>query len=56
MPNEVKQVGQTYQEYLKEVRAKQFGWVEEEITPIDVGTTVKKSTKRTTKKEVKADE
>lgn len=25
----------TYQEHLQEVRAKQFGWVQEEPTPLD---------------------
>lgn len=38
---EVKSVGQTYQEYLHEVRAKQFGWESEEISSITEGTTVK---------------
>ena len=38
---EVKSVGQTYQEYLREVRAKQFGWESEEISSITEGTTVK---------------
>ena len=38
---EVKYVGQTYQEYLREVRAKQFGWESEEISSITEGTTVK---------------
>lgn len=52
---EVKSVGQTYQEYLREVRAKQFGWESEEISSITEGTTVKaveaeKSDKQTKKK------
>ena len=55
MTNEVKQVGQTYEEYLKEVRARQFCWKPDEVTPIDEGTKVTKATKRT-KKEVKEDE
>ena len=28
----VKEVGKSYKEYLQEVRARQFGWVKEEIT------------------------
>ena len=52
---EVKSVGQTYQEYLREVRAKQFGWESEEISSITEGTTVKaveaeKPNKQTKKK------
>ena len=38
---EVKTVGQTYQEYLREVRAKQFGRESEVISSITEGTTVK---------------
>lgn len=38
---EVKNVGQTYQEYLREVRAKQFGKEAEVISSITEGTTVK---------------
>lgn len=30
----VKEVGKSYKEYLQEVRARQFGWVKEEITEI----------------------
>lgn len=37
---EVKNVGQTYQEYLREVRARQFGKEAEVISPITEGTTV----------------
>ena len=52
---EVKTVGQTYQEYLREVRAKQFGKESEVISSITEGTTVKaveakKSDKQTKKK------
>ena len=38
---EVKTVGQTYQEYLREVRAIQFGRESEVISSITEGTTVK---------------
>lgn len=38
---EVKTVGQTYQEYLREVRARQFGRESEVISSITEGTTVK---------------
>lgn len=37
---EVKTVGQTYQEFLREVRAKQFGREKEVISKITEGTTV----------------
>ena len=52
---EVKNVGQTYQEYLREVRARQFGKESEVISSITEGTTVKaveaeKSDKQTKKK------
>lgn len=52
---EVKTVGQTYQEYLREVRAKQFGRESEVISSITEGTTVKtveaeKPNKQTKKK------
>lgn len=52
---EVKTIGQTYQEYLREVRAKQFGKESEVISSITEGTTVKaveaeKSDKQTKKK------
>lgn len=50
-----KEIGKTYEEHLKEVRALQFGWEKEEITPIDKGTKVKAS-KKAVKKEVKEDE
>lgn len=30
----VKEVDKSYKEYLQEVRARQFGWVKEEITEI----------------------
>ena len=53
---EVKSVGQTYQEYLRGVRAKQFGWESEEISSITEGTTVKaveaEKPKKQTKKKV----
>lgn len=42
---EVKEVGKTYQQHLKEVRAKQFGYVKEVISPITEGTKVKVQTK-----------
>lgn len=38
---EVKTVGQTYQEYLREVRARQFDKESEVISSITEGTTVK---------------
>lgn len=38
---EVKTVGQTYQEYLREVRARQFGKESEVISSITEGATVK---------------
>lgn len=38
---EVKTVGQTYQEFMREVRAKQFGRESEVISSITEGTTVK---------------
>lgn len=52
---EVKNVGQTYQEFMREVRAKQFGKESEVISSITEGTTVKaveaeKSDKQTKKK------
>lgn len=56
---EVKHVGKTYAEHLREVRAKQFGRSLDEISSITSGTTVKvEKPKKTTKpeKEVKADE
>ena len=37
---EVKTVGQTYQEFMREVRAKQFGRESEVISSITEGTTV----------------
>lgn len=42
---EVKEVGKTYQQHLKEVRAKQFGYEKEVISPITEGTKVKVSNK-----------
>ena len=56
---EVKTVGQTYQEYLREVRAIQFGRESEVISSITEGTTVtaveaEKSKKTTNKKVGKA--
>lgn len=42
---EVKEVGKTYQQHLREVRAKQFGYEKEVISPITEGTKVKVVTK-----------
>ena len=42
---EVKEVGKTYQQHLKEVRAKQFGYEKEVTSPITEGTKVKVMTK-----------
>lgn len=42
---EVKEVGKTYQQHLKEVRALQFGYEKEVISPITEGTKVKVITK-----------
>lgn len=42
---DVKEVGKTYQQHLKEVRAKQFGYEKEVISPITEGTKVKVMTK-----------
>ena len=42
---EVKEVGKTYQQHLKEVRAKQFGYEKEVISLITEGTKVKVVTK-----------
>lgn len=53
---EVKNVGQTYQEFMREVRAKQFGRGSEVISSITEGTTVKaveaEKPKKQTKKKV----
>lgn len=38
---DVKFVGQTYKEYLEEVRRQQFGWEEEKIEPISNISSVK---------------
>ena len=38
---EVKELGKTHQQHLKEVRAKQFGYEKEVISPITEGTKVK---------------
>lgn len=38
--SEVQFVGQTYQEYLRQVRAEQFGYANDEVTSITEGTTV----------------
>lgn len=49
----VKEVGKSYKEYLQEVRARQFGWVKEEITEITEDSkvsVVKNPKKRKTKK------
>lgn len=43
--SEVKFVGQTYNEYLKEVRARQFGWDISEPTSITEDTLVKPTKK-----------
>ena len=54
---EVKHVGKTYAEHLKEVRDRQFGRVSDDITPITENTQVTKpKPKKPSKKEVKADE
>ena len=56
---ETKVVGQTYQEFLREVRAKQFGRESEVISPITEGSTVtvptedKPKDKKTKSKKVK---
>lgn len=42
---EVKEVGKTYPQHLKEVRTKQFGYEKEVISPITEGTKVKVQTK-----------
>lgn len=53
---EVKNVGQTYQEFMREVRARQFGRESEVISSITEGTTVKaveaEKPKKQTKKKV----
>lgn len=53
---EVKNVCQTYQEFMREVRAKQFGRESEVISSITEGTTVTAvkidESKKTTKKKV----
>ena len=53
---EVKTVGQTYQEFMREVRAKQFGRESEVISSITEGTTVEvvvaDKPKKNTKKKV----
>jgi hypothetical protein len=53
---EVKTVGQTYKEFMREVRAKQFGRESEVISSITEGTTVTAveidESKKTTKKKV----
>ena len=53
---EVKTVGQTYREFMREVRAKQFGRESEVISSITEGTTVTaveaEKPKNTTKKKV----
>ena len=41
---EVKSVGKTYQEHLREVRTRQFGYETEEVSKITEGTTVKVKT------------
>ena len=38
---ETKNVGQTYKEFLREVRARQFGYELDEVSSITEGTTVK---------------
>lgn len=53
---EAKQVGQSYAEFLKDVRAKQFGWQTEEVTEITENTSVKATTaKKTSTKNTKED-
>lgn len=37
----VKEVGKTYQQHLREVRAKQFGYEKEVVSPITEGAKVK---------------
>lgn len=53
---EAKTVGQTYQEFMREVRAKQFGRESEVISSITEGTTVTaveaETSKKTTNKKV----
>lgn len=53
---EKKNVGQTYKEFLREVRAKQFGYELEEVSSITEGTTVKALKSKGKKKEVKKSE
>jgi len=53
---ETKNVGQTYKEFLREVRARQFGYELDEVTSITEGTTVKAVKSKGKKKEVKKSE
>lgn len=50
---EVKTIGQTYQEFMREVRAKQFGRESEVISSITDGTTVTAVEVDKTKKNIK---
>lgn len=43
---ETKIVGQTYKEFLREVRARQFGYELDEVSSITEGTTVKASNEK----------
>lgn len=49
---ETKNVGQTYKEFLREVRARQFGYELDEVSSITEGTTVKAVTSKDEKKKV----
>lgn len=53
---ETKTVGQTYKEFLREVRARQFGYELDEVSSITEGTTVKALKPKGKKKEVKKSE
>lgn len=53
---ETKNVGQTYKEFLREVRAKQFGYELDEVSSITEGTTVKAVMPKGKKKKVEKSE
>lgn len=53
---ETKNVGQTYKEFLREVRAKQFGYELDKVSSITEGTTVKAVTPKGKKKKVEKSE
>lgn len=53
---ETKIVGQTYKEFLREVRARQFGYELDEVSSITEGTTVKASEAKGKKEEVNKSE